>query len=61
MHRQFADDGDVEFEFQLAELLHRTVAQLRQDLSQREFVQWYVYLVRKRQREELAEKTRRGG
>lgn len=48
-------EPEFEFEFALAEKLKMTVAQLRQDMSQREFVEWSVYLGRKAQREEMAQ------
>jgi hypothetical protein len=33
-----------------------TVRRMRQALTQAEFVQWWVYFARKRQRQELAQK-----
>jgi hypothetical protein len=38
----------------LAEILGRTVDELRQTMSNAEFVQWTRYLARKAQRAELA-------
>jgi hypothetical protein len=49
----------LEFEFFLAQKLGRTVAELRESLSNMEFVQWSVYYARKAQREELASKRGR--
>lgn len=48
-------DPALEFEFFLAEKLGCTVAQLRDGLSQAEFVAWSVYYGRKTQREQLAQ------
>lgn len=48
-------EPDFELEFVLAEKLKMTVSQLRQDMSQREFMEWAVYLGRKAQREEMAQ------
>lgn len=45
---------ELEFEFYLAERLRMTVAELRRRMSQHEFLQWSVYLGRKAQRQELA-------
>lgn len=45
---------ELEFEFFLAQKLSRTVDELRQALSQQEFMQWGVFYARKAQREELA-------
>lgn len=41
------------FEFQLAELLRCTVAELRGRISQREFMHWSRYLAVKAQNEEM--------
>lgn len=45
---------DLEFEFHLAETLGMTVAQLRRQMSAREFMQWGVYMGRKAQKQQLA-------
>lgn len=45
---------DLEFEFFLAEKLRMTVAQLRREMTCREFMQWQVYYGRKAQKQELA-------
>ena len=42
----------------LAEKLGMTVAQLRAEMSNAEFLAWSVYLGRRAQRDELAAKTR---
>lgn len=44
----------LEFEFILAEKLGRTVAELREQISNDEFVRWGVYYARKNQQAELA-------
>lgn len=54
---EFESDGDAEFEFQLAEHLHKTVAEIR-EMTNDEFVRWNAYLLRKQQLEEVAAKTR---
>lgn len=48
-------------EFFLAGKLGRTVAELRESLSNAEWVQWGVYYARKAQRQELEAKKRGGG
>lgn len=58
---QFERQPDLEFEFYLADRLGRTVAELREGLSNEEFVQWSVYYGRKAQRHELATKMARHG
>ena len=35
--------GELIFEFQLAERLHRTVGELRESMTQKEFKEWQVY------------------
>jgi hypothetical protein len=52
--RRFRTDGDAVLAFYLAELLGRTVRELEQTMSAREFFQWRAYLAVKREREELA-------
>ncbi len=47
-------DAEFHFEFFLAEKLGRTITELRQTLTQREFVQWSIYYGRKAQQRELA-------
>lgn len=47
-------------EFLLAEKLGMTVARLRDEMSEAEFVGWSVFLGRRAQREELASKTKGG-
>lgn len=49
---------DLEFEFYVADRLGMTVAQLRAEMSNEEFVAWGVYHGRKAQRAELAAKTK---
>lgn len=50
----------MEFAFYLAQKLGRTVAELDQ-MSTAEFVRWFVYYQRIRQREELATLTAKHG
>lgn len=47
------DDPDLEFEFFLAAELGMTVARLRAEMSNGEYVYWTRYYGRKAQREEL--------
>lgn len=53
------EQGQLEFEFMLAEKLGMTVARMRRDLSVEEFVGWSVYFGRKAQRAEMAQKRGR--
>lgn len=55
----FEESPELEFEFFLADRLGRTVDELRQSISQDEFVRWMVYHGRKAQQRELA--MMRGG
>lgn len=48
---------DLEFEFYLAEKLGMTVARLRTEIGNQEFVEWSIYYARKAQRRELAMKS----
>lgn len=52
---ELENDADVEFSFVLAEKLGKTVAEI-DDMSSAEFVKWNVYLGRKAQIAELAQK-----
>jgi hypothetical protein len=52
---EFEDNADTEFSFVLAEKLGKTVAEI-DDMSAAEFVRWNVYLGRKAQMEQLAQK-----
>lgn len=45
---------ELEFEFHLAEKLGMTVARMRREMSQAEFMHWGIYYGRKAQRIELA-------
>ena len=47
------NDPSLEFEFFLAEKLRMTVAELRQRMSNEEFMQWSVFLGRRAQREQI--------
>lgn len=47
---------DLEFEFYLAERLRMTVARMRQEISNSEFMAWGVYYGRQAQRKEMAAK-----
>jgi hypothetical protein len=58
-YKRFDANPDVEFEFYLADKLSRTVAELRESVSNEEFVEWSVYYGRKAQRQELAAKMAR--
>jgi hypothetical protein len=44
---------ELEFEFFLAQKLGKTVGQLREQVSNIEFLQWHTYYARKAQRAEL--------
>lgn len=49
------DDNELRFEFFLTQKLgFRTVAQMRAEMSQMEFLHWGIYYARKAQDEELA-------
>ena len=50
----FETSPDVEFEFYLAQKLGLTVARLRAEVTNQEFLEWGVFYGRKAQREELA-------
>jgi hypothetical protein len=50
----FQDNPEIEFEYLLAQKLGMTVARLRAEMSQGEFLEWGIYYARKAQREELA-------
>lgn len=52
----FETEPDLEFEFYLADRLSTTVGQLREEMSNEEFVGWQVFHGRKAQRADLAEK-----
>lgn len=52
---EFDDDPDAAFEFMLAYKLKKTIAEI-QDMPQREFMRWYVWLGRLAQEKELAAK-----
>lgn len=57
----FLLDPDFEFEFYLAEQLKMTVADLRDRIGQREFLEWQVYYGRQAQKQELEQlKAKRG-
>lgn len=51
--REFVADPSAEFDYYLAERLGRTVAELRRDMSNAEYVGWEMYYARKAQRAEL--------
>jgi hypothetical protein len=52
---EFESSADAEFEFFLAEHLHKTVAEIG-EMSNEEFMRWNVYLGRKAQMAELEAK-----
>jgi hypothetical protein len=54
---EFEENGAAEFEFVLAEHLHKTVEEIG-EMSNDEFMRWNVYLGRKAQIQELAAKAR---
>jgi len=54
------NNPELEFEFYLAQKLGMTVAQLRAEMPNQEFVEWATYYGRKAQREEL-ERLKGGG
>jgi hypothetical protein len=54
----FETNRDLEFDFFLAEQLGMTVARMRAELSNDEYVYWSVYFGRKAQRQQLAHKGR---
>lgn len=45
----------------LAEILGMTVAQIRHEMSSREFMEWSVYLGRRAQKQQLAQMTAKSG
>jgi uncharacterized protein YegP (UPF0339 family) len=49
------DDPDLEFEFYLAQKLGMTVARMRREMSNGEFMLWSRFYARKAQAEELAQ------
>ena len=51
----------VEFEFYLATKLHKTVGEMRRQMTQVEYVHWQVYYGREAQRKELAQLQAGGG
>jgi hypothetical protein len=51
---------ELEFEHFLAEKLSRTVTELRDSLSNEEFIRWSVYYARQAQRDELEAKRGKG-
>lgn len=50
---KFETSPDTEFEFYLAEKLGMTVARLRAEMTNQEFLEWAIFYSRKAQREEL--------
>lgn len=54
-YQEFETDDELEVEFMVAEKVGMTVAALRTDMSNREFVQWGIYLARKGQRRQLGQ------
>ncbi|MFI1195515.1 hypothetical protein ACH4T9_19970 [Micromonospora sp. NPDC020750] len=58
-YRAFDAEPELEFEFFLADRLGRTVEELRESMTQDEFVRWSVFHGRKAQRAELARKAGR--
>lgn len=56
MYHAMEEDGDVEWEFFLAQKLGMTVNEMCQRMSNQEFEQWKVYYGRVAQKRELASK-----
>jgi predicted membrane-bound spermidine synthase len=56
----FETSNGLEFEFFLAQKLGMTVAALRAEMTNDEFLHWSVYYARKAQREELEMLKSRG-
>ena len=54
---EFENDPELEFEYYLAEQLHMTVARLRREMPNDEFLRWSVHFGRRRQDEELQAKA----
>lgn len=52
---EFEADGELEMEFVVAEALGLTVARLRAEMSNDEFVRWSVFLARRAQRRQLGQ------
>lgn len=50
------DDPSLEFEYYLADRLGMTVARLRAEMSNQEYIEWEMFHARKAQRQELAAK-----
>lgn len=57
---ELESDPELEFEFSLAAELGMTVARLRAEMSNQEFVYWSRFYMRKAQRDEL-EARKAGG
>lgn len=57
-YQLFETSDELEFEYYLADRLKMTVGELRDRMSQDEFVRWSVYHGRRAQREELESKRR---
>jgi hypothetical protein len=55
------ETSDLELEHYVAERLGMTVARLRHEMTQEEFVRWSVYYGRKGQRAQLAQRSARAG
>lgn len=54
MYLEFQANPDMEEEFFVAAQLHMTVARLRAEMSNDEYVRWLVYFGRKGQRGQIA-------
>lgn len=57
--RAFMEEDLDPFEFVLAENLHMTVAQLREQISTHEYVQWQAFYVYRKAMTDLESKERR--
>lgn len=56
--KALANDSELEFEFFLSQKLGMTVARMRSEMDNSEFVMWGMYYSRKAQRDELAARRR---
>lgn len=61
MYHEMERDGDVEWEFYIAQKLGMTVQDMCERMSNEEFEQWKVYWGRVAQKRELAEKMAKTG
>lgn len=55
-----SDESDLGFEYFLAEKLHKTVGQMRREMTESEFAHWAVWFGIKAQRRQLEIEQARG-